>query len=224
MVKCYELSDEQAFGLQLQCRQAGQLLCGMDEAGRGALAGPVVAAAVVLPGDIPCGLADSKELTPKRREALFEKLQSCALIGIGVVEPALIDEVNILQASFIAMQRALAQLRAKQPGGLHFVIVDGNFLTSGLQQDCLVAGAAVHTLVKGDAKLAAISAASVVAKVVRDSMMKELDAVHPGFGFAKSAGYPSPSHLTHLAAAGPSPIHRRTFGPVAAALKSRTPE
>ncbi|WP_404666909.1 ribonuclease HII [Roseateles asaccharophilus] len=215
------MSDEQAYGLQEKSRQAGQVLCGMDEAGRGALAGPVVAAAVVLLGEPPAGLADSKELTPKRREALFSKLQSCALIGVGIVEPAVIDQVNILQASFLAMQHALAELRSKQQVDIHFVIVDGNHLTSELQQDCDSAGAAAYTLVKGDAKLVAISAASIVAKVVRDSLMKDLDAAHPGFGFAKSAGYPSPAHLSHLAAAGPSPIHRRSFGPVAAALKSR---
>lgn len=183
------------------------LLAGVDEAGRGPLAGPVVAAAVILDDRRPIlGLADSKKLSPTRREALYDEIRAralCCSVAMASVEE--IDRLNILQATLLAMQRAVKGLRLR-PG---MVQVDGNRLPT---LDVLA-----EAIVKGDDKVAAISAASILAKVTRDRMMGELDLRHPGYGFAAHKGYGTAAHLKALAQLGPLPEHRRSFAPVAAA-------
>lgn len=221
MRKVYELADEHLDQVLEGCGKAGKGVCGMDEAGRGALAGPVVAAAVILKSDAPADLADSKVVAPKRRERLFEQLQTTAYIGVGVVGVEVIDRINILEANFLAMQLALRQLveRAGRDE-LGSIIVDGNHLTRDLMRDCDALGATIFTLVKADAKVAAVSAASIIAKVTRDRIMTLLEPTHPGYGFAVNAGYGSPLHLSGLKQLGACAAHRRTFAPVAAVLRS----
>ena len=175
------------------------LICGIDEAGRGPLAGPVVAAAVVLPFEacLP-EVNDSKVLTREQRELAYELLQNCALdIGVGVVEVHRIDEINILRASHEAMRIALNQLRS----------VPDVALIDGLPVQPFPIPQI--SIVKGDARSASIAAASIIAKVERDAFMRELDALHPGYGFSSHKGYSTPEHLTALRELGPSPIHRR---------------
>lgn len=216
----YELDDEQLELVLEHCGRAGKAVVGIDEVGRGALAGPVVAAAVMLRGESPAGLADSKVVSPKRREALFEELSHTALVGVGIVEVEVIDRINILQANFLAMQFALQRLATLAGADeLGSVLVDGNHLTGPLRRDCAALGATIFTVVKGDAKVHAISAASIIAKVTRDRIMKNLDPIHSGYGFAVNAGYGSPFHLAGLMALGPSPVHRQTFAPVAEARR-----
>ena len=179
-------------------------LAGVDEAGRGPLAGPVVAAAVVLDPKRPiAGLNDSKKLSAKRREQLFDVISAEALdLAVGMCTPAEIDAVNILQASLLAMQRAVEAL-TDVPS---LAVVDGHMTPK------LVCS--VKALVRGDALLPAISAASIIAKVTRDRLMRELDQQFPGYGFAVHKGYPTPMHLAALAEQGVSPVHRRSFAPV----------
>jgi ribonuclease HII len=183
-------------------------LAGVDEAGRGPLAGPVAVAAVILdPARRIDGLGDSKALTEARREALFPRIQSDALaFAIVLVHADEIDRLNILQATMAGMRRAVAAL-AMPPSR---VLVDGNRVPTGI-------GADAEAIVKGDAKIAAISAASILAKVARDRWMRELDAAHPEYGFAVHKGYPTPEHLEALRRFGPCPAHRRSFAPVRAA-------
>ena len=183
-------------------------LAGVDEAGRGPLAGPVAVAAVILdPAQRIDGLGDSKVLTETRREALFPLIQSRSLAwSIVLVHADEIDRLNILQATMAGMRRAVAAL-AVPPSR---VLVDGNRVPSGL-------GIEAEAIVKGDAKVAAISAASILAKVARDRWMLELDAAHPEYGFAAHKGYPTPEHLEALRRLGPCPAHRRSFAPVRAA-------
>jgi len=180
------------------------LVCGVDEVGRGPLAGPVVAAAVILdPGRPIAGLADSKTLSERRRECLFDEISNKALAwSLGRAEVAEIDVLNILQASLLAMQRAVAAL---QPAPAH-ALVDGNRLPR--------LACSARAVVGGDASEPCISAASIVAKVVRDREMIELDARYPGYGLARHKGYPTRVHLQALQTLGVSPIHRRSFGPV----------
>jgi ribonuclease HII len=180
------------------------LVAGVDEVGRGPLAGPVVAAAVILdPARIVPGLADSKVLTARRREALDRRIRADALaFALGRAEVAEIDALNILQATLLAMARAVRALPI-QPGR---VLVDGNRLP------CLEVPATA--VIGGDGSVPAISAASILAKVARDAEMAELDLLHPGYGFATHKGYPVPSHLEALKQLGASPIHRRSFAPV----------
>jgi ribonuclease HII len=184
-------------------------IAGVDEAGRGPLAGPVVAAAVILDPSRPIdGLADSKALSPARREALSPMIRARSLSwGLGWVDAAEIDALNILQATMLAMRRALVALRFPPS----HVIVDGNQCPDlgGLGFDCT--GEAV---VKGDATVASVSAASIVAKVARDEFMRELDGHYPGYGFAVHKGYPTAAHIEALRRLGPSAMHRRSFGPV----------
>ena len=178
-------------------------IAGIDEAGRGPLAGPVVAAAVVLdPARVPQGLADSKALTAARREVLFEAILADADVGVASVCHATIDAINIRQASLLAMCRALAALPCRPDVAL----VDGN--------DPPDLPCAVQTIVKGDAHVASIAAASIVAKVMRDRLMRRLDALHPAYGFARNAGYSTARHLDALAREGPCAFHRRSFAPV----------
>ena len=179
-------------------------VAGMDEAGRGPLAGPVAAAAVILdPQNLPRGLNDSKLLTPQERETLYESILARALaVAVGFSSAAEIDAVNIRQATFRAMRRALAALAA-QP--LH-VLVDGNDLAPGL---CC----AGETIVKGDGAVLSIAAASIVAKVTRDRLMRRLCAVYPAYGFGRHVGYATPAHLAAIEAHGPCPYHRLSFSP-----------
>lgn len=186
------------------------LVAGVDEAGRGPLAGPVVAAAVMFPAGAPAGLADSKKLSARRREVLFDLIRAQGLCGIGVASVEEIDRLNILQATFVAMQRAVAAL----PEAPARVLVDGNQRPSfaGIAAD------EVEAIVSGDALVAEISAASILAKVTRDRMMLQLELEHPGYGFARHAGYGVPAHLAALERLGPCCAHRRSFAPVARLL------
>lgn len=181
-----------------------RLLAGVDEVGRGPLAGPVVAAAVILdPGFAIAGLADSKCLSEKRREQLAGEIRAHALAwALGRAEVEEIDRINILQASLLAMQRAVQALDP-QPD---YALIDGN--------RCPRLGCPAEAVIKGDARIAAISAASIIAKVARDQEMREMDACYPGYGLAGHKGYPSKAHLEALQRLGVTPIHRRSFGPV----------
>ncbi len=187
-------------------------LCGVDEAGRGPLAGPVYAAAVVLDPYRPIpGLADSKVLTPARREALTSQVRERALCwAVVAVEAAEIDEINILQASLQAMRRAVLALDPRP----QVVWVDGNQLP-----DLDPGLFALRAVVGGDAQVAAIAAASILAKVDRDARMRQLALDHPGYGFERHMGYPTPAHFEALARLGPCPEHRRSFAPVARACE-----
>ena len=189
------------------------LIAGVDEAGRGPLAGPVIAAAVILDAERPIlGLADSKKLTERQRNRLFNEIRARALFwAVARARVSEIDEMNILQASLLAMQRAVAKL-AVVPD---LVLVDGN------QSPRLACE--TRTIVKGDETEPAISAASIVAKVLRDRMMLFLDRQYPGYGFARHKGYPTASHLEALQRQGPSRVHRRTFAPVAQCLREWVP-
>ena len=221
MAKDYELDDALLELVLEQSGLAGKGVCGIDEAGRGCLAGPRVAAAVILRGDVPAGLGDSKALSAQKGDSLYEQLVETARVGVGVVGPEVIDQANILQANFQAMQLALIELASKVAlGDIGSVVVDGNYLTAGLQRDSAQLGATIFTMVKRDAKVAAISAASIIAKVSRDRIMKELDSVHTGYGCADHAGYGSPAHLAALKKLGPCAVHRMTFAPVAAARRT----
>lgn len=186
----------------------GVLVAGVDEVGRGPLVGDVVTAAVILdPANPIPGLADSKKLSEKKREQLAPLIRERALAwAIGRCSPAEIDELNILQATLLAMTRAVAGLKI-QPG---FVFIDGN--------RCPVLPVACQAVVKGDSRVAEISAASILAKVARDREMLALDARHPQYGFARHKGYPTKDHLAALAVHGALPEHRRSFRPVALIL------
>lgn len=185
------------------------LICGVDEAGRGPLAGSVVAAAVILDPERPItGLADSKKLSAKARERLAPQIRERALAwAIGEATAAEIDEINILQATFLAMRRAVAGLSIVPVHAL----IDGNRVPAGLP-------CSADAIVKGDAKEPAISAASILAKTYRDAQLLELDRLYPQYGFARHMGYPTAAHLEALQLHGPSPAHRRSFGPVAQSL------
>ncbi len=180
------------------------LVAGVDEVGRGPLAGPVVTAAVILDPARPiAGLADSKKLSEKRRDALFDEICEKALAwSIGRAEVHEIDEINILQATMLAMRRAVEGL---QPAPEH-ALVDGN--------RCPDLPCSCEAVIKGDGSVEAISAASIIAKVSRDREMAELDRLYPGYGLAGHKGYPTKVHLAALDELGVSPIHRRSFGPV----------
>ena len=185
------------------------LAAGVDEAGRGPLAGPVVAAAVILdPRQGIAGLADSKKLTARRREQLFDQIKDkalCCAIGQASVEE--IDRLNILQATLLAMQRAVAGLRLVPAR----VLVDGNRLPR--------LPMLAEAIIGGDAKVPAISAASILAKVHRDRWCEQIDAEYPQYGFAAHKGYGTAAHLAALRQHGPTPWHRRSFAPVAQALR-----
>jgi ribonuclease HII len=181
-----------------------RLVAGVDEVGRGPLAGPVVAAAVVLdPDAIPSGLADSKRLSPARRVALASEIHRRAAVGVGLADVAEIDALNILEASMLAMSRALAAL----PVAPDLALIDGNRCPRGL-------ACPAEAVVRGDARAVSIAAASIVAKVARDAMMADLDRAFPGYGWAINAGYPTPAHLGALTRLGVTPHHRRSFAPV----------
>ena len=181
--------------------QGIQVICGVDEAGRGPLAGPVCAAAVILPAhlDLP-GLTDSKKLTDKRRRELFPLIKEQAIAyGIGLASEQEIDEINILQATFLAMERALAQLSVRPD----LALIDGN-----REKDF---GIPVKTVVKGDSLSANIAAASILAKVTRDDMMLDIAKQYPEYGFDIHKGYGTKAHYEALRAHGASPVHRNSF-------------
>ena len=184
-------------------------VAGCDEAGRGPLAGPVVAAAVILdPQRVPRGLDDSKKLTALEREALYDKICASAHVAVAMAPPARIDRDNILRASLWALARAVAAL----PVPPRLVLVDG--------RDRIAVACDCQAVVRGDASVASIAAASIVAKVTRDRLMARLGLAHPGYGFERHMGYSVPEHFEALARLGPTIHHRRTFAPVAAQYES----
>jgi ribonuclease HII len=197
------LEDDWRIGLEQY-----QWIAGVDEVGRGPLAGDVVAAAVILdPAQPISGLNDSKKLTEKKREELFPEICEKAIaFAVARATATEIDEINILQASLLAMRRAVEMLSI-QP---NFVLVDGNRLPRWSYS--------ARAVVKGDSRVQAIAAASILAKVTRDREMCALDQQYPGYGLAQHKGYPSPMHLDALLRLGPSPIHRRSFAPVRNAI------
>lgn len=176
-------------------------ICGIDEAGRGPLAGPVVAAAVVLPKDCQIlYLNDSKKLSEKKRDLLFDEIKEKAVTyGVGIVSPQVIDEINILQATYEAMRQAISQLKVTPE-----ILLNDAVTIPGV--DILQV-----PIIKGDAKSVSIAAASILAKVTRDRMMAEYDQIYPEYGFAKHKGYGTAAHIAALKEYGPCPIHRRTF-------------
>ena len=178
-----------------------QYICGIDEVGRGPFAGPVVAGAVILPKDDPIlYLNDSKKLSEKKREALYDEIMERAVAtGIGVISPARIDEINILQATYEAMSQAISKLSVQPQLFLYDAVTIPEVQIPQVP------------IIKGDAKSVSIAAASIVAKVTRDRMMEEYDKVLPEYGFASNKGYGSAAHIEALKKYGPSPIHRKTF-------------
>jgi ribonuclease HII len=191
-------------------RAAGFVPCGVDEAGRGPWAGPVVAAAVTLDfKNIPLGLNDSKKLTEAKREALYEPIMRSASVGIGVASAALIDEINILQATFRAMSEAVAALGSN----VTMALVDGNRPPP--------LSIRTQTIIEGDGKCLSIAAASIIAKVTRDRMMLDLDKRFPGYDFYRHKGYGTRVHMAALQRIGPCTEHRMSFKPVAKLTISR---
>ena len=181
-------------------------IAGCDEAGRGPLAGPVVAAAVILdPARVPRGLNDSKKLDATERERLYDRICDCAEVAVAFGSPARIDRDNILQASLWALARAVAALPVRP----NLVFVDGRDRIN-VPCDC-------HAVISGDALISSIAAASIVAKVTRDRLMKQIGAAHPGYGFERHMGYSVPEHFEALRKLGPTIHHRRSFSPVALA-------
>ncbi|MEO6299071.1 MAG: ribonuclease HII [Paracoccaceae bacterium] len=191
------------YSFEFAARSRGFLrVGGIDEVGRGPLAGPVTAAIVILDPDcIPDGLRDSKQLTAARRESLAAQIMDCAEVSIAHASVEEIDALNILQASLLAMERAAAGLYA------HHHLIDGNKIPAGLKDRA-------ECIVKGDARCLSIAAASIVAKVTRDRIMVDLAQQHPGYGWESNAGYGVPAHLAALLKLGVTPWHRRSFSPV----------
>jgi ribonuclease HII len=191
------------FTVERKAIRRGQIVCGIDEAGRGPWAGPVVAAAVILdPGNIPRGLDDSKKLTADRRDALFGPVMMSAHVGIGIVDAPRIDAINILQATFEAMQLAVATLGTSPT----LALIDGNRAPS-LSCD-------VTLIIGGDATSLSIAAASVVAKVTRDRIMVRAHDGYPQYGFAAHKGYGTAAHAAALSVHGPCALHRMSFSPI----------
>jgi ribonuclease HII len=181
-----------------------QPVCGVDEAGRGPWAGPVVAgAAIINPTCVPVGLNDSKKLSAMRREVLFEQLLRCAETGVGIATVEEIDRLNILNATYLAMRRAVAAL----PRSPAFALIDGNKIPSDLPCPALA-------IVKGDGRSLSIAAASIMAKVTRDRLMTELSREWPGYGWERNAGYGVKAHAAALLELGVTPHHRRSFKPI----------
>ena len=196
------MSEVNMWAIEDECRAEGYtVICGVDEAGRGPLAGPVCAAAVILPEHLELpGLNDSKKLSDKKRRELFPLIKEQAIAyGIGLASEKEIDEINILQATYLAMERAMAQLEGKAD----LALIDGNRAKDF--------GLPVKTVVKGDSLSASIAAASILAKVTRDDMMEAYAGEYPGYGFEIHKGYGTKAHYAALTEKGPSPIHRMTF-------------
>lgn len=178
-------------------------ICGVDEVGRGPLAGPVTAAAVILdPNNIPEGLADSKSLSAKRRQEIAAAIHETSTVSIAHASVEEIDQLNILQASLLAMARAVSGLPRAD-----FALIDGNKIPDGL-------GVQAMAVVNGDARVLSIAAASIVAKICRDEIMVGLAQQYPGYGWETNAGYPTEGHRNALQSLGVTPHHRRSFGPV----------
>lgn len=183
----------------------GFVACGVDEAGRGPWAGPVVAAAVVFtPGNVPEGINDSKKLTEAKREALFDPIMAVARVGVGIVSAARIDDINILQATYAAMGEAVAALGSD----VHVALVDGNRAPR--------LSIRTQTIVGGDALCLSIAAASIIAKVTRDRLMHKLHDEFPHYGFASHKGYGTPAHSAALKQFGACREHRKSFAPISA--------
>ena len=191
-------------------------VCGVDEAGRGPLVGAVVAGAVVLDPSNPIeGLRDSKKLTPARREFLYEQIMEKAKAwGVGQASPTEIDDINILQATMLAMRRAIEDLTVRLGAWPDKALIDGN--------RCPELPISAEAIIKGDAKEPAISAASIIAKVTRDRQMQALDRLHPQYGFAQHMGYPTEAHFAALKEFGACDEHRRSFAPVRKVLEGVT--
>ena len=193
-------------------RRGATVVCGVDEAGRGPLAGPVVVSAVVLnPRRVPAGLNDSKQLSAEEREVLYEEIMRKAVVSIAVMPPSVIARMNILQASLWGMRQAVLGLTVKAD----HVLVDGNIVP----RDLPCAGQAI---VGGDGRSVSIAATSIIAKVTRDRMCQIMDCEEPQFGFASHKGYAAPQHLAALTEHGPGRHHRMDFAPCAEALRLRT--
>lgn len=201
------MSDKPDFSYETEAKCKGFLhVAGCDEVGRGPLAGDVTACAVILdPDNIPEGLHDSKKLSQKKREFLFAEIMATAQVSIATVSAAVIDQINIRQATFRAMTLAVEGL----PVRADHCLIDGNAIPPLLKDRA-------EFIIKGDAKSLSISAASIIAKVTRDRFMKEMAEAYPGYGFEKNAGYGVPAHLKAIAQLGPCPIHRMTFAPLKA--------
>tara|TARA_X000000368_G_scaffold125106_1_gene98184 strand:- start:848 stop:1486 length:639 start_codon:yes stop_codon:yes gene_type:complete len=179
-------------------------IAGVDEVGRGPLAGPVTAAAVILdPLNIPENLNDSKVLSSKKREKLFDELKSSSIFAIAHVSPKEIDKLNILQASLLAMVNAVSNLKVTP----NHILIDGNKVPERLVGQATA-------VVKGDSKVLSIAAASIIAKVTRDKLMRDLDSEFPVYGWAKNAGYPTKCHMNAIVKYGVTPYHRRSFRPI----------
>lgn len=201
------------FALQKD-RRAAPLIVGVDEAGRGPLAGPVVAAAVVLGPEIPTGLDDSKKLSAKRRGVLDQQVRATCRWAVAVIEPADIDRLNIFAATMEAMTRCVARLVANHPADGCEVLIDGNMTPHGRCEGwCWPARA----IVGGDGIEPAISAASIIAKEWRDRLMVKAASAHPQYGWERNKGYGTAEHMEALRVHGPTPLHRRSFAPVAQA-------
>jgi len=188
------------------------MVIGVDEAGRGPLAGPVVAAAVLLCKPRPAGLDDSKKLSRARREVLDEQIRRRCIWSIGVVDVETIDRINIFAATMLAMTIAVTSLTEQLGGDPHEVLIDGNLTPHGR---CDQWRWPARPIVGGDALEPCISAASIVAKEHRDRLMREHALVHPHYGWERNAGYGTPEHMAALRQFGPTPLHRRSFAPVA---------
>lgn len=189
--------------------ESRKIIAGIDEAGRGPLAGPVVAAAVILPEELIDGLNDSKKISEKKRESLFEVIQQKAIVGVGILPEKVIDKLNIYHATKLAMLHAVEKLSTRPD----FILIDGNMgIDSEINHE---------PVVKGDSKSASIAAASIIAKVTRDRIMYELHEKYPDYGFDKHKGYPTKVHIESLKEFGASPVHRRSYGPVKKVLEAR---
>ena len=197
------------FSIETRCIAKGLTVCGVDEAGRGPWAGPVVAAAVVLdPHSIPPGINDSKKLTEMKRALLYQPIMDSARVGIGIVDVEVIDRINILQATLFAMQLAVSNLANSRFAELpDLALVDGNRAPP--------LSIRVQTIIGGDTKSLSIAAASIIAKVTRDRIMATLDELYPHYGFAKHKGYGTAAHAAALQQHGPCLAHRQSFKPIA---------
>ncbi len=195
---------------QMVADKGYRAVCGVDEAGRGPLAGPVVAAAVILPPNTTLeGLADSKKLSATRREILFEEIVKLGLpCAVGIMDNESIDKMNILKASLMAMRKAVMDLKPAPD----FVLVDGEYPIPKIEQP-------QFAIISGDRRCRCIAAASIVAKVTRDRIMDRYEALYPSFSFSQHKGYPTQAHLEELREHGPCKIHRKSFKPVADLLK-----
>jgi ribonuclease HII len=191
------------------------LVCGIDEAGRGPLAGPVVAGCVILnKNSLIEGINDSKKLSKTKRRKIFTNLTKTAFFGVGIVDEKIIDKINILNATKLAMHRAFVDLQNKYKIFPEIILVDGNFIPFDLQDQIKE----IIPIVKGDSKSLSIAAASIVAKETRDQIMEDLHQKYPQFQFNKHAGYPTKAHVENIKKFGISPIHRQSFEPIKSML------